>query len=516
MTNYSKKANYKPLLWFIIGFGAFAFTRVSTYIPFAIVLAALFILRFLRTQKAVKGILLAALGFPLTIILSQFFPVNGPWIFIIGSLISFILKGLIFMVPYMVDRLIFKKIKGFYATLVFPVFAIAFYFLNSTYGLFKGTAFFYAFTQYGNLSLVQFLSVAGIWGSGFFLLWTASVINWMWENEFAWINIKKGVTIYAGAALLIFTYGGFRISPLFYDYTGKTVKVASVLMPADPDGNYPSLMELFPGRVFSDLNENVAIIEERVEQAAYAEAKIVVFQEYSLLIPEIQEASLIKELKRIAIENNIYICINYAYLPEMDEGEHEYTFGFIELSDEEEGSNKALLINNQGEMEIEYVKHHLVKGEDNYILEGTSDQLPVVDTPYGRVGVVICKDMEFSRFMRQAAEKRADIVLAPSFESSHSLAITYSQMLRAVEYGFSFVRPCANGLSIAIDYQGRVLTSLNSFTSPGEIMYAEVPTKGVSTLYGFIGDLFAWLCCLALAAFVVLGLLKRKGIRDSD
>ncbi|MCK5199655.1 MAG: hypothetical protein KAR21_14950, partial [Spirochaetales bacterium] len=220
--------------------------------------------------------------------------------------------------------------------------------------------------------------------------------------------------------------------------------------------------------------------------------------------------------KRIAIENNIYICINYAYLPEMDEGEHEYTFGFIELSDEEEGSNKALLINNQGEMEIEYVKHHLVKGEDNYILEGTSDQLQVVDTPYGRVGVVICKDMEFSRFMRQAAEKRADIVLAPSFESSHSLAITYSQMLRAVEYGFSFVRPCANGLSIAIDYQGRVLTSLNSFTSPGEIMYAEVPTKGVSTLYGFIGDLFAWLCCLALAAFVVLGLLKRKGIRDSD
>ena len=64
------KDNYMPFVWFFIGFALFIFTRTVTFIPLAIVIAPLFILRFLRTQKAVKGILLALLGFTVSLTVS--------------------------------------------------------------------------------------------------------------------------------------------------------------------------------------------------------------------------------------------------------------------------------------------------------------------------------------------------------------------------------------------------------------------------------------------------------------
>jgi apolipoprotein N-acyltransferase len=84
------------------------------------------------------------------------------------------------------------------------------------------------------------------------------------------------------------------------------------------------------------------------------------------------------------------------------------------------------------------------------------------------------------------------------------------QMLRAVEYGFSFIRPCANGLSIAIDYNGTIVSSMSSFTTTDEIMYADVPVKGIWTLYTFIGDLLAWLCIPFFVLFIFMAVSKAR------
>ncbi len=34
--------------------------------------------------------------------------------------------------------------------------------------------------------------------------------------------------------------------------------------------------------------------------------------------------------------------------------------------------------------------------------------------------------------------------------------------------------------------------------------YADVPTKGIKTIYTYIGDLFAWLCVIGLLRFIVI------------
>ena len=59
----------------------------------------------------------------------------------------------------------------------------------------------------------------------------------------------------------------------------------------------------------------------------------------------------------------------------------------------------------------------------------------------------------------------------------------------------------SNGLSMATDPYGRVLAAMDHFTASERVMVAQVPTKGVFTLYSVIGDLFGW---LAVVGFVTI------------
>ena len=58
-----------------------------------------------------------------------------------------------------------------------------------------------------------------------------------------------------------------------------------------------------------------------------------------------------------------------------------------------------------------------------------------------------------------------------------------------IENGFSFVRPTYNVVSYATDYNGRVLTQMDSDYTDTGIMYATIPTQRINTLYARVGDL---------------------------
>ena len=93
--------------------------------------------------------------------------------------IVLILTGLT-MLPYLADRLITPRLGGFVATLVFPLAFTMFEYLSS-FGP-SGTINSIANTQYGNLPLLQVVSVTGIWGLTFLITWFAAVVNWAWEQ----------------------------------------------------------------------------------------------------------------------------------------------------------------------------------------------------------------------------------------------------------------------------------------------------------------------------------------------
>ncbi len=73
------------------------------------------------------------------------------------------------------------------------------------------------------------------------------------------------------------------------------------------------------------------------------------------------------------------------------------------------------------------------------------------------------------------------------------------------------VRHASNGLSLAADFQGRVRGLMGHYQTPGERqLVAEVPTKGVRTVYSRIGDIFSWLALVGLAGLALVAARPRK------
>jgi len=152
----------------------------------------------------------------------------------------------------------------------------------------------------------------------------------------------------------------------------------------DPEG-------LFSKRP-SPFEETPSKIETLTTKAVLNNAKIVTFQETSIKISEENETKLMGQIKRIAKENDIYLSFSYGVFPE-----------------EGKGWNKHALINNKGEIEIDYSKRYL-KGlgdiGETLIYKKGPEVIQVTDTPYGRIGVLICRDMEFPPHISDKQEKR--------------------------------------------------------------------------------------------------------------
>jgi apolipoprotein N-acyltransferase len=66
------------------------------------------------------------------------------------------------------------------------------------------------------------------------------------------------------------------------------------------------------------------------------------------------------------------------------------------------------------------------------------------------------------------------------------------------------IRPVYNGFSYAVDPNGKLLASMDSDNTATGIMYADVPIKGVNTIYATVGDLLGWLCVFGLLGLVLL------------
>ena len=489
------KESYMPVVWFFVGFALFFFTRTVTFVPLAIITAPIFILRFIRTQKPVRGILLTLLGFTmsLTISLWGLFSFENSAFSLLFNTIRSLLIAIILSLPYIADRLIVRRINGFVSTLIFPVSCTMFYFLDSSFGPVDGLGIFYAYNQYGNLTLMQLLSVFGIWGAVFLFSWIASVVNWAWDHGFEPNRVKTGLAFFICIAGLVLIYGGVRVSPFFYP-RGDTVRVAAVTFLPDSQRAEVSIQKVLKGRLYPPFEKTVSMIEQLTRQAASGGAKIVVWQEFAMLTDDENQARFLEKVQRLAMENAVYLAISYSVLPQKGKGE-----------------NRCVLINDKGQIEINYLKHNLAVGESYFMKKGPGG-LSAVNTPYGRIGITICRDLEFPAYVREAGRKKADIVLSPSFDFPKGItpSNTYNQMLRAVEDGFSLVRAVSNGLSVAVDYHGRVLSSMNYFTASNPIMYADVPRKGTRTVYSRIGDILPWLCTVGFLLFVAFSIVSAR------
>jgi apolipoprotein N-acyltransferase len=169
--------------------------------------------------------------------------------------------------------------------------------------------------------------------------------------------------------------------------------------------------------------------------------------------------------------------------------------------------NKLVVIDPAGEVVATYFKGRPVPGDPE---TGASASVPTVTTPLGNIAFAICYDMDFPGYIRQAGHSQADVLIVPASDPDGIDPIhTRMAVYRAIENGCALVRQTHNGLSAATDYQGRVLASMDYFTTTDRVMVSHVPTRGTRTIYAQIGDLFAWVCLAGLALGVLVSLRVR-------
>jgi apolipoprotein N-acyltransferase len=500
-------------LWLAMAAALFVFYAGRWAIPLAAWLAPLFLLRFVRTQRPLTGFLLAWL---VRFVVAAVVPEGIILLSGIGYYaIVLILTGLTIL-PYLADRLIIPRLGGFVATLVFPLAFTTFEYLSSFSP--TGTIGSIANTQYGNLPLLQVMSVTGIWGITFLITWFAAVVNWAWEQHFAWPQVRVGALLYTAILAVVLLGGGARLALFPPEATLVRVAGLSASQAAVAAFNQQLTQEtlslLESGKAtqadralarsaFTTLDNDLLALSQ---QEARAGAKIVVWPEASAVganILQEDEPAMIQRAGALAKQTGIYLDMGLAvFLPDTSKGP------FVK--------DEAVLLDPTGHVVWTYEKTHLGPfGEQGLIVPGDG-KMPIVDSPYGRLAGVICFDADYPGMMRQAGQGGADLMFVPgddwqAIDPYHTQVATF----RAIESGFSEVRQASKGLSMAVDYEGHVLSASDYFTTDQQVMVAYVPMQGVRTIYATIGDLFAWLCIVGLLGLTGLTIMQSRNRRSA-
>jgi len=217
----------------------------------------------------------------------------------------------------------------------------------------------------------------------------------------------------------------------------------------------------------------------QIERAADEDRRIIVLPEKIAQLTADERGAAIEQLAEIARRLDLLLVVGVD--DETDEGRFNRAYAL--------GPN-AMQSYDKRQM-IPGIESHFDLGRESLIFEHAG----------ARIGVAICKDMDFPALGRSYAG--ADIMLVPAWDFTED-AWLHSRMgvLRGVESGYAIVRSARSGVLTVSDAYGRVTAEAPS--GPQTAYNAEVPLSGPGpTLYARFGDVFGWAC--AALAVLLLG-----------
>ena len=188
-------------LWPAIGALLFVIGNGRWTVPLAAWLWPVFMLRFTRTQRPVRGFIIASVILMAGCTVQWSGIMKGPVFIILNAAM-----GMVLAATFLIDRIIAPRFKGIVSTFVLPLAWTTMEYLGS-FGPF-GSWGSLAYTQYGNLPLEQMVSVTGIYGITFLIAWLAAVVNTSWEDEFSWHKTKRTVVLYTGVLAMVLFWAG--------------------------------------------------------------------------------------------------------------------------------------------------------------------------------------------------------------------------------------------------------------------------------------------------------------------
>jgi predicted amidohydrolase len=137
------------------------------------------------------------------------------------------------------------------------------------------------------------------------------------------------------------------------------------------------------------------------------------------------DGPMIRALANIAFDNGAYIVAGYA--------ERDDATGIF--------YNSATVLSPEGNIACHYRK---TSAEVRWACPGTPQQQNTFETPWGRVGILICSDTYFGAVPRTTALRGADIILVPANWPSEPLDPSELWQSRAYENGI-YIAACNRG-----------------------------------------------------------------------
>jgi len=494
------KNNQFRFLWLAL-FAGLTFFSLGRWQIFAVAwLPAIFAIRFYRSsEKGGRAFLWLWLATAVPTIIAWR---NATAMHFMGPVVEPVFFGIvtaIAIIPYIVDRLYHRRWarngrSPFWLTLIFPISVTGMDFFSSSgspFGSFGAAAY----SQAGFTALMQITAVTGMWIIPFIISWFASVANYIWENDFQWQKINRGVLTFVGVLVLIFGFGFGRMA--MADSNPQTVQIGGFSLPEE---GFVSTMTLLQENDEATFREAVTELHqqqlEQVRVMAQDGAKIVVLQEGAGMGFAEEVDALLANAAIVAQEEGIYLVLPTA------------------LIGEEPFHNVVRIIDPNGEIVLEHYKYGGTQFEGSVAGSG---ELQTIETPYGKLSAVICWDADFPVTMQQAGEQEVDLLFVPSndwFElrDIHAGMATF----RAVENGVPIYRQTGAGVSSVIDAYGRLLNRVDIFEEEdagdwGGVQMVETAVGSVNTLYPTVSDAFGAVMLLGFVGLLIFGWVKRKG-----
>lgn len=478
-TLIKRKTQYS-FIYLLIGFIFLFFFNGRWILPIAAFIAPIFLIRFLRFHKPIKGFLIIVLvGWVSNIFVWKgMLPMSGFFYYLVSFMMSVFTS-----LTFLLDRIYTQKFKGIVSTLIFPSVYVIMDYINilanpsGSYGTLIHTQ--------SSLPLLQLVSITGIWGVIFLITWTASIINWLWDNHFEKNKVYSAFGRFGIPFLAIILWGQIRLSSII---DSPTVRIASI---NSTKTEYHHRMTTNFDSLVDKANQEFL---ENCETAASSGAKIVFGRETIISLPLDKETDFIEKAKTIAKRDSIYIGIPFHVIPEENSNENP--------------ENKITWISPTGEKLFTY---HKAKPTYSGECDDGDGIIKYFDSPYGRIGSAICFDMDFPSLIKQTGKTNIDIMLVPGSDWDEiSPYHSYVASIRGIENGFNMVRSVFKGFSASFNYKGQLISSNDFFKTDEVIFYSDVPVKGHKTVYAFLGDYFAWLCIIFFLSMSFIYVKNRR------
>jgi predicted amidohydrolase len=159
--------------------------------------------------------------------------------------------------------------------------------------------------------------------------------------------------------------------------------------------------------ILADLPANIRLTVDAIRESVAAGARVVILPELALsgyMFRSTDEARPVA----IALTHPVFEQWSAA----VRDVDGVVVGGFAELGDDGLVYNSAAIVDRTGVLAV-YRKVHLWDKEKLVFTAGSAEP-PVVDTPVGKLGVLICFDLEFPEFPRSLALRGAELIAAPT------------------------------------------------------------------------------------------------------